>query len=110
MPGDRRRADIVFSGARIIVDVRGCWWHGCQEHRSLPKSNTDWWAAKIARNVARDQDTEGRLAALGWLVVIVWEHQDSDAVADEVERLVRSRKLTSQGVRRSQRRVRALAR
>jgi DNA mismatch endonuclease (patch repair protein) len=92
MPGDRRRADIVFNSARIIVDVRGCWWHGCQQHRSLPKTNTDWWAAKIARNVARDQDTERQLEALGWLVVIVWEHQDTDAAADKVERLVRERK------------------
>lgn len=35
----RRVADIVFPRTRIAVFVDGCFWHGCPEHASWPKSN-----------------------------------------------------------------------
>jgi DNA mismatch endonuclease (patch repair protein) len=45
--GMRRRADLHFSSARVAVFVDGCFWHGCPEHGTQPKSNTAWWAEKI---------------------------------------------------------------
>lgn len=56
-PSIPRRTDIVFAGARLAVFVDGCFWHGCTEHRSIPVANHSWWAAKLARIVARDRDT-----------------------------------------------------
>jgi DNA mismatch endonuclease (patch repair protein) len=41
--GARRRADIVFTKAKIAVFVDGCFWHGCPLHGTWPKTNTEWW-------------------------------------------------------------------
>ncbi|GAB2753418.1 very short patch repair endonuclease [Salinifilum aidingensis] len=87
----RRRADILFRGARIAVFVDGCFWHSCPEHAHLPKSNREWWRRKLAGVVRRDRDTDAELTTAGWLVVRVWEHEDPGTAADRIERLVRER-------------------
>jgi DNA mismatch endonuclease (patch repair protein) len=79
----------VFARRRVIVDVRGCFWHGCPEHSTLPKANRDWWIDKIEANKARDRDTEHSLREVGWEVVVVWEHEDPVVAADRVERIIK---------------------
>lgn len=86
--GLRRQADIVFTRARVAVFVDGCFWHQCPEHATRPKANGAWWAAKLAANVARDADTDRRLAEAGWHVVRVWEHEDVEAAAARVAAVV----------------------
>jgi DNA mismatch endonuclease (patch repair protein) len=86
----RRRADLVFSRARVAVYIDGCFWHRCPEHGTLPKSNHDWWREKLEANVRRDRDTDERLRAAGWSVVRVWEHEDAVGAADRIEASVRS--------------------
>ena len=93
LPFDRRRrADIVFPRLRVAVYVDGCFWHGCPDHGPTPRSNTDFWLAKIARNRARDADTDVRLEAEGWTVLRYWEHDCTGsrlevAIEDVVSRL-----------------------
>lgn len=84
----RRRADVVFTRRRVAVFVDGCFWHGCPQHATSPKANGAWWAAKLAGNIARDRDTDDRLASAGWTVVRVWEHEPTPDAADRVERAV----------------------
>ena len=81
----RRRHDIVFSSSRVVVDVRGCFWHGCPIHGTMPKEHSKWWRDKIEANQRRDLDTERRLADAGWKLVVVWEHDDPTSAADEIE-------------------------
>src|SRR5262245_30217379 len=50
LPRSRREADIVFGPERVVVDVRGCFWHGCADHATWPSNNRAWWADKIDRN------------------------------------------------------------
>ena len=85
--GGRRwtQPDAVFTRARVVLFVDGCFWHACPEHGRVPKANAGYWGPKLARNVARDRDTDERLDALGWFVVRAWEHEDPEAVADRVE-------------------------
>jgi DNA mismatch endonuclease (patch repair protein) len=52
--GVRSKADVVFIKAKTAVFVHGCFWHGCPEHHRRTKSNTKWWADKIAANRKRD--------------------------------------------------------
>lgn len=85
----RWRADLVFPRSRVAVFVDGCYWHGCPEHYSVPRVNTDYWAPKIEGNQARDRNFDELLRAAGWTVVRVWEHEDVDEVADRVEAAVR---------------------
>jgi DNA mismatch endonuclease (patch repair protein) len=86
----RRRADIVFTGPKVAVFSDGCWWHGCPEHRTWPKTNAKWWGQKIRENQLRDRDTDARLREAGWTVVRVWEHEDPVEAADRVEAVVRT--------------------
>lgn len=95
LPDLRRRADLVFGPSRVAVYVDGCFWHGCPEHGTRPIANAAWWRDKIARNRARDADTDLRLEEAGWLVVRAWEHEDPRAVAERVMGLVRSRRAAA---------------
>ncbi|NGP07805.1 very short patch repair endonuclease [Rhodococcus sp. 14C212] len=85
LPGIRRRADLVFPRRRVAVYVDGCFWHRCPQHATDPKNNAEWWAAKLAGNVARDRDTDAALAAAGWTAVRIWEHEDPVEAADRVQ-------------------------
>jgi DNA mismatch endonuclease, patch repair protein len=49
-----------------------------------PLANREWWAAKLAGNVARDRRADAVLRAEGWRVLRFWEHEDPDAVADAI--------------------------
>ncbi|MFI1307635.1 very short patch repair endonuclease [Streptomyces sioyaensis] len=90
--GVRREADIVFGPAKVAVFVDGCFWHGCPEHATWPKTNAAFWREKIEKNRARDLDTDARLEAAGWLAVRVWEHEVSEAAAAHVLEVVRRRR------------------
>lgn len=88
-PGLRRKADIVFTRARVAVFIDGCFWHGCPEHgRRAFQHNADYWQCKIATNTARDEDTNARLRAAGWTVLRYWEHESAEAVAQKIEAVI----------------------
>lgn len=75
--------DLVFPGRKAVVFVHGCFWHGhnCKRGARPPKSNADYWSAKIARNIARDARSLKALQATGWRTAIVWECELRDAQA-----------------------------
>lgn len=37
----RRTIDIAFTRAKVAVFLDGCFWHGCPEHATQPKSNAE---------------------------------------------------------------------
>ena len=84
LPELRRKADIVFRGAKLAVFVHGCFWHRCPAHGTAPRANAGWWDEKLSRNVERDQETRVALEAAGWAVVEVWEHESPGSAADRV--------------------------
>ncbi|MCE1178960.1 MAG: very short patch repair endonuclease [Micrococcales bacterium] len=88
-PTLRRTADLVFTRSRVAVFIDGCFWHGCPQHRTHPRTNATYWADKIETNIARDADTSERLSAAGWTVLRFWQHEDPVAVAAAIERAVR---------------------
>lgn len=95
LTGSRRRHDLVFPSAKVVVEVRGCFWHSCPQHATRPKANSGWWEEKLARNVARDTDTAERLSRTGWELVVVWEHEDPAAAAELVAEIVDARRPAS---------------
>jgi DNA mismatch endonuclease, patch repair protein len=79
------RPDIVFTKAKLVVFIDGCFWHHCPYHGKIPKSNIDYWQQKFERNKARDrQDTEA-LISHGWTVLRLWEHTEA---AEAIESIV----------------------
>lgn len=91
LPGMRRRADLAFMTARLVVFVDGCFWHGCPHHGTWPKAHSRWWREKINANRRRDADTVRRLRASGWIVMRVWAHEDPETTARKVARIVKVR-------------------
>lgn len=89
----RRRADIVFSRARVAVFIDGCFWHGCRLHGSTPVKNRKWWSLKIDRNRLRDRQTTRSLQRRGWIVIRIWEHADVDRAAERVVAAVSRRRV-----------------
>lgn len=86
--GVRTKADVVFPRVKLAVFVHGCFWHGCPTHSRPTKSNTKWWAEKIAANRRRDRATAKRLASAGWRVERVWEHEPPANAAQRIAALV----------------------
>ncbi|MFJ3706815.1 very short patch repair endonuclease [Streptomyces sp. NBC_01267] len=84
----RRSVDIAFTRAHVAVFLDGCFWHGCPEHATQPKSNAEWWKEKLAKNMARDRDTTERLTESGWTVLRFWEHESPARVAEQVADIV----------------------
>lgn len=80
----RRTADVVFRPAKVAVFIDGCYWHGCPEHYVPPKTNQGYWSGKVATNMARDRDTNDRLAQAGWTVLRFWEHESPNACALQI--------------------------
>jgi DNA mismatch endonuclease (patch repair protein) len=88
LPDLRRRADVVFRSLRLAIFIDGCYWHGCPLHGTTPRTNQEYWSAKVAANRKRDEDTNHQLQAAGWQVQRYWEHEPPDAVASHVMRVV----------------------
>jgi DNA mismatch endonuclease (patch repair protein) len=86
--------DLLMARPRILIFVDSCFWHGCRHHCRRPKSNTDFWYAKIARNRARDLKVTRFYRRRGWIVLRFWEHtliRDLDRCVQKVVAGVRER-------------------
>lgn len=78
LPG---KPDIVLPRHRKAIFVHGCFWHGHKKciRSERPKSNVDFWNAKLDGNISRDLVVRKRLQSLGWRVLVIWECQIGDA-------------------------------
>lgn len=82
LPG---KPDVVMRKYKTVLFIHGCFWHGHEgcPTSHVPKTNTEFWVAKVARNKERDQEVWRKLEAKGWSVIIVWECQLKKANLDE---------------------------
>ena len=82
--------DIVLPKYHVIVFVNGCFWHmheSCGK-QTMPKSNVEFWNAKLMRNRERDCRQHRQLLESGWRVIDVWECELGAKTRDErLERL-----------------------
>lgn len=72
LPG---RPDIANKTRKIAVFVHGCFWHHhahCGRGK-IPARNREFWAAKLAGNVERDERKIRQLDDLGYKVLVLWE-------------------------------------
>jgi DNA mismatch endonuclease, patch repair protein len=67
--------DFVFVRRKKIIFMHGCFWHGhnCRRGARIPKTNTEYWIKKVARNRQRDANSVFELKALGWHILVLWE-------------------------------------
>lgn len=81
--------DLVLKKYRTCIFVNGCFWYGHNvalpqmkngewiidnsECCKIPKTNREFWVAKIRRNKERDKEEQRKLAEMGWHCITVWE-------------------------------------
>jgi DNA mismatch endonuclease (patch repair protein) len=72
LPG---QPDIKLTKYKTVIFVNGCFWHGHENCRIyvMPKTNVEFWAGKIEKNMSRDKVIIHNLKELGWNVIIIWE-------------------------------------
>lgn len=89
VPGRGRcTIDVAFPRRKVAVFIDGCFWHGCTEHKTIPRSNSATWTKKLSENRRRDQAVDDLLRGQGWVVVRAWEHEDPDGVCDRVREVL----------------------
>lgn len=78
---------LVLRKYRTCIFVNGCFWHGhnvtitnnqypiteSSDCCKIPKTNKEFWAAKIRRNQQRDIEEQRTLAKMGWHCITIWE-------------------------------------
>nr|WP_040069359.1 very short patch repair endonuclease [Pseudomonas batumici] len=72
LPG---KPDLVFAGKKKVIFVHGCFWHrhkNCALAR-IPKSNQEFWRAKLEGNQVRDESNLQKLSEAGWDALVIWE-------------------------------------
>lgn len=94
MPG---KPDVVLRGRyKVCIFVNGCFWHGhvgCRYY-SIPKTNREFWVAKVNRNRERDRVVLERLKNAGWHCITIWECELRKEKRDEtLERLERTLRM-----------------
>ncbi|MBR5677474.1 MAG: very short patch repair endonuclease [Paludibacteraceae bacterium] len=69
------KPDIVMRKYRTAIFVNGCFWHGHERCKLfvLPKTNTEFWQAKIEQNRTRDTRIYDELMLAGWQVIVIWQ-------------------------------------
>lgn len=65
--------DLVLRKYRTVIFINGCFWHGHKECKYfvLPKTNVEFWSAKIERNRKRDAEEQHQLASMGWHCITI---------------------------------------
>jgi DNA mismatch endonuclease (patch repair protein) len=83
------KPDFFLGQRRLAIFVDGCFFHGCPRCGHVPKTNKSYWAAKIARNKARDLSVSRKLRKKGIRVVRIWECQLRKSPGRCVSRILR---------------------
>ena len=63
-PSPKGEGDSKGEGSEYIVNSECC---------KIPKTNREFWVAKIQRNKERDKEEQRKLAEMGWHCITVWE-------------------------------------
>jgi len=71
------KPDLTLKKHNTLIFINGCFWHGHKncKYAKKPTSNTEFWKAKISKNIIRDQRNIRLLRKDGWMVLIIWECQ-----------------------------------
>ena len=127
--------DLVLRKYRTCIFVNGCFWHGhlvamppndslglkveslesvdrtklkveSSPCCKIPKTNREFWMAKIRRNKERDKEELRKLAQMGWHCITVWEcelkpskrEETLEAIAFTLNHIWLQDRVGSQGV------------
>lgn len=69
------KPDIVLHKYKTVIFINGCFWHHHEncKYAVIPKTKTDFWIEKFARNKLNDKKNFDQLSSQGWNVITIWE-------------------------------------
>ena len=71
LPG---KPDIAVTKFRIAIFCDSSFFHGRDfDTKKKPETNPEYWDKKIRRNMARDNELDHALRAMGWTVLRFWD-------------------------------------
>jgi DNA mismatch endonuclease (patch repair protein) len=72
LPG---KPDIVIKKLKIIIDIRGCFWHGHKNCRygDKIKSESIGITERVRSAIERDKHNQDKWRQMGWDVIIIWD-------------------------------------
>ena len=68
-------SQLTTSNKSFIIESSEC----CK----IPRTNREFWVAKIRRNMERDREDQRKLAELGWHCITVWECELKSSMREE---------------------------
>lgn len=71
LPG---KPDIVLPKYRTVILIHGCFWH-CHDnckYAAVPKTNADFWIAKLRHNRQNDIRVRKALMQAEWNIIEIW--------------------------------------
>lgn len=75
IPGlERHQWDLVLERQKILIEIDGCYWHGCA---CLGKELTETQKKQQRKDRRRTRRAESK----GWRVIRIWEHEVLDGLA-----------------------------
>ena len=88
LPG---KPDVVLKKYKTVIFINGCFWH---HHKNcklayIPKTNTDFWVNKFAKNIMNDKRHSRELRKMGYHVITVWECLLQKDFKREMNRVIR---------------------
>ena len=88
--------DLSWKAYKVVVFCDSEFWHGYHfaEQQSRIHSHQDYWIPKIKRNIARDEEVNGKLAQEGYVILRFWGQEiekDPEACAAKIMDALSSR-------------------
>ena len=90
LPG---KPDIVLKSYNTVIFIHGCFWHrhpNCKD-ATIPKTRTEFWQSKFAKNIANDKKNTQKLEEMGFRVLIIWEceiNKHFDETISKISRII----------------------
>ncbi|SHL24310.1 very short patch repair endonuclease [Shouchella rhizosphaerae] len=81
------KPDISIKKYKIVIFIDSCFWHGCEQHGNMPKSNKEYWGNKIQKNKERDTKVNKYYKEKDWHVKRIWEHEVKENIEKVTEEL-----------------------
>lgn len=67
--------DIALPRKKKAIFIDGDFWHGWQYKKTIDRLPSNYWKDKIAKNIERDKTHRGKLKAMGWRILRIWQHR-----------------------------------
>lgn len=92
LPG---KPDIAIKKYKVVIFIDSCFWHACEYHGNMPKSNLEYWEQKLSRNKERDHKINEHYKNIHWNLLRLWEHEfkeDFDTAVNKIAAFIQNAK------------------